>query len=67
MWKIKLKELLGLRKVHFDLEGNPFVETVSTRKYNKEQFSGFVVKIQEYCARELDLQILSPEEFKEES
>lgn len=64
-WKAKLKESLGVKLVHFDLDDTPFVEVVSLKDYNKEQMADFITKVQEYCARELDLQILTPEEYYE--
>jgi hypothetical protein len=49
-FKNELKNKLGLKEVHIDLDDMPTVIVVSTTKYNKKQMSDFIEKIIAYMA-----------------
>jgi len=63
-WKTELKEKLGKKQVHFDLEENPSVITVSTTKYKKKEISDFVEKIKHHMAANYQVQIVMRGEYE---
>jgi hypothetical protein len=56
-WKTELKEKLGKKEVHFDLEETPTVITVSTTEYSKKEIGDFVLKIQHHMMEKYQVSI----------
>lgn len=60
-WKAELKNELGKKSVHFNLDDEQTLIVSSTSEYNTKEASDFCVKIQAYMKTEFQADIILPE------
>lgn len=63
-WKGELKNKLGKKSVHFDLDESPTIIVHSTTEYSTKELAEFCEKIQAYMKQTYDVDIELPDEIK---
>lgn len=66
-WKNELKNKLGKKSVHFDLDDQPTIIVHSTTEYSTKEMADFCEKIVAYMKQEYQADIELPEEIKKQS
>lgn len=61
-WKAYIKNKIGIKRVHIDLDEQPFVEVVSTTEYSKKQMSDLLEKAQILIQEERGIWVPLPNE-----
>lgn len=64
-WKTELKNKLGKKSVHFDLDEQPTIIVHSTTEYSTKELAEFCEKIVAYMKTEFGVDIELPDEIKE--